>query len=266
VAKRTPGSGKKNAAEKKAKVKAAPAPTIPRAPLARSGYDAQRPMRELLLLSAIESLRTDQTRGPKMSAWKVEDAELFDAAKRYCLHFETQDEVVAEAKPDLEVAGVSGRALKTWLRAVHKRFKQVDHEATKKMLDSGEISRMSVEQVDQQHLLQTKINTKLLAAIEELDLVGGDIKRLHVLSRWLGQGAEVAKIRADAQLKAEQAKLAEAKANRLTEKVAAVAAKLAEASSRGGKGGMSIAQASEILRLAIAGEDPKVHARAEVAA
>lgn len=253
------GGDKSKAKKTKGKATPAPAPAIPRRPVVYSESDPQRNMNELLLLSAIESLRSDPTRGPKMSAWAVEESELYDAAKRYCLLLETQEEVVAEAKPDLEAAKVSGRALVTWLTQVKKRYRQMLLDVRKRQLDSGEVARMSVEQVDQQHLVQTKINTKLLAAIESIDLVGGDIKRLHVLSRWLAHGTEVAKIRADAQLKAEQAKLAEAKTKQITERVTALAEQVESGKGPSGRA-FSNTEIAELMRIAAMGGDVAAHA------
>ncbi len=249
---------KKKATAKKAKATRGAEP-MPRRPVVMAQTDPQRNMTELLLLSVIESMRTEAKRGPKMDAWKVEESELFDAAKRYCLLLETQEEVVAEARPDLDAAKVSGRALVSWLTEVRKQYRQKLLDVRKGQLDSGELSRMAVEQVDQQHIVQTKINTKLLAAIENVDLVNDDLKRLHVLSRWLAHGTDVAKVRADAQLKAEQAKLAEAKAKQLADRVTALAAQVETGKDERGNR-FTPEQIAQMIRVAAMGGDVKAHA------
>jgi hypothetical protein len=259
VAKRAPVNTKKKP-KRKPTVKHTARPAQAKRPVVVVAKSPRRAMDELFVRRAMQELRTESQRGPQKVAWKVEDAELFDAAKRYCLDRETQHAVVEEAKPDLDKAGVSGRALISWLSDVKRRFAEISVAAIDKQLDSGETAMLGIEQTDQQHLIQTKINAKVLQALDKIDLIEGDTKRLHLVSRFLEHGSEVAKIRADAAYKAQRAALAEAKTIEITSKVRAIADRLAASKSNAADKESVLDEAVELLRLAIAGEDPKAHA------
>lgn len=236
---------------------ARPAPA--KRPVVVVAKSPRRAMDELFVRRAMQELRTEAQRGPQKVAWKVEDAELFDAAKRYCLDRETQQAVVEEAKPDLDKAGVSGRALISWLVDVKRRFAEISVAAIDKQLDSGETAMLGIEQTDQQHLIQTKINAKVLQSLDQIDLIGGDTKRLHIISRFLEHGSEVAKIRADAALKSKQAELAEAKSAQIVQRLTALADQV-ERGAVGEQGRMSPEEIAQLIRVAAMGGDVKAHA------
>lgn len=244
---------------KKPTRKASAAKPSARAPVSVTVRAPRRPIDEALVRKAMQTMRTESHAGPRLSAWAVDEDVLFEAAERYCLDQEAQHLIVGDIAADLKRAKVGPRAMETWLTRVRKEYRQCSMAVIDKQLDAGEVTRLGVDQVDQHALLQTKLNTKLLEAIEKIDLVDGDIKRLHVLTRIYTQGSEFARIQSDARLKARQAELAQAKATELYRKMKACADAAASAKAKGENPALAFDRLEELLRLAVAGEEPAEH-------